>query len=53
MRILTGTALLALSMLAPQPAPAKEPEKSPWHTDFAAARAVARHDGKPLFVIFR
>ena len=32
---------------------AAAPPPIPWRTDFAAARAAAREQHKPLFVVFR
>lgn len=42
--------LLAACCLAPAPLAQQRAE---WHTDFAAARALASEQHKPLFVVIR
>ena len=48
--------LLALAVASPvAEARGREAVRSEagWHTDYAAARELARRSGKPLFVVFR
>jgi hypothetical protein len=49
---LLGLALLSGEGLAAEPV-AQLAQKHGWLTDYQAARAVARRDGKPLMVVFR
>lgn len=52
MRLLPAVFAAVTSMLAAPPAQTA-PDGIEWHTDFAAARALAAERHAPLFVTFR
>ena len=52
-RVLAAFAVLLLAGIADARPPKPDAAKFGWHTDYAAAKADAKRNGKPIFLVFR